>query len=287
MTIGLAISVNDGVVLASDSATSLIATDPTTGQTGVSHVYNSANKVFNLFKGSPIGGYTYGAGSIGPASISTLVKDFRQKLAQNEPIGASRWTFDHGSYALSDFATAFRHFLYEETYVPAYSAAPNKPPLGFTLAGYSSGASLPEVWQVLIEASGACGPPALLKGPGSFGVTTHGQPEAIQRLLHGFSGALPAALLSIGLPPADLPAALKVIQAQTEVTLSPPAMPIQDVLELAEFLVHLTIMYSRFTGPPTVGGPIEIAAITKHEGFKWVKRKHYYPADLNPEDPHV
>ena len=188
MTIGLAISVNDGVVMASDSATSLIATDPTTGQTGVSHVYNSANKVSNLFKGSPIGGYTYGAGSIGPASISTLVKDFRQKLERKEPIGPSGWTFDLESYVLSDFATAFRHFLYEETYVPSYSAAPNKPPLGFTLAGYSGGASLPEVWQILIESSGACGAPIPLKGPGSFGVTTHGSargdtapPARIQR----------------------------------------------------------------------------------------------------------
>jgi len=31
----------------------------------------------------------------------------------------------------------------------------------------------------------------------------------------------------------------------------------------------------------TVGGQTEIAAITKHEGFKWVQRKHFYPPDLN------
>jgi hypothetical protein len=61
-------------------------------------------------------------------------------------------------------------------------------------------------------------------------------------------------------------------------------MPIQDVIDLAEFLVHSTIMFSRFApGAPTVGGPIEIAAITKHEGFKWVQRKYYYDLRLNPE----
>jgi hypothetical protein len=27
----------------------------------------------------------------------------------------------------------------------------------------------------------------------------------------------------------------------------------------------------------------KIAAITKHEGFKWVKRKHYYNRAINPE----
>jgi hypothetical protein len=26
--------------------------------------------------------------------------------------------------------------------------------------------------------------------------------------------------------------------------------------------------------------------ITKHEGFKWVARKHYYPAELNRETNH-
>jgi hypothetical protein len=33
--------------------------------------------------------------------------------------------------------------------------------------------------------------------------------------------------------------------------------------------------------PKIVGGPIEIAAITKHEGFRWIQRKHFYPAGLN------
>jgi hypothetical protein len=48
--------------------------------------------------------------------------------------------------------------------------------------------------------------------------------------------------------------------------------------------VDTAIQFSRFMpGPQTVGGPIEIAAISKHEGFKWVQRKHYYTRDLNPE----
>jgi hypothetical protein len=60
------------------------------------------------------------------------------------------------------------------------------------------------------------------------------------------------------------------------------AMPIQDAIDLAEFLVELTKKFIRFhPGAPTVGGPIDIAAITKHEGFKWIKRKHYYSKDVN------
>jgi len=53
-------------------------------------------------------------------------------------------------------------------------------------------------------------------------------------------------------------------------------------VNLAAFLVETTISFSRFSpGATTVDGPVEIATITKHEGFKWIRRKHYYPANLN------
>ncbi len=63
------------------------------------------------------------------------------------------------------------------------------------------------------------------------------------------------------------------------------AMPIQDAIDLAAFLVGTTINFSKFSpGASTVGGPIDIAVITKHEGFKWIKRKYYYNRDINPEN---
>jgi hypothetical protein len=88
---------------------------------------------------------------------------------------------------------------------------------------------------------------------------------------------------NLGVPTAQMPAVMQVIDAALNTPLWIPPMPIQDAIDLAEFLVDLTIKWKRFTpGAPTVGGPIEIAAITKHEGFKWIRRKHYYSRDLNP-----
>lgn len=72
-------------------------------------------------------------------------------------------------------------------------------------------------------------------------------------------------------------------ESRLEIPLLVPSMPIQDAIQLAEFLVDFVIKFSKFRmGAPTVGGRIEIAAITKHEGFKWVKRKHYYSEEYNP-----
>ncbi len=67
MTIAVTIKVRDGIVLAADSATTLV------GASGaVSNIYNHAHKIANLKKGSPIGFMTWGLGSMGPSSIVSL-----------------------------------------------------------------------------------------------------------------------------------------------------------------------------------------------------------------------
>jgi hypothetical protein len=76
MTIVVSVRVNDGIVLAADSATSFIDANG-----NVVKVYNNANKIFNLVKVWPIGAMTYGAGAIGSASIATLSKDFLASTA--------------------------------------------------------------------------------------------------------------------------------------------------------------------------------------------------------------
>lgn len=79
MTIAISIKVNDGLVLAADSAATIPVLDANGNMMGVSAVYNNANKVFNLHKGRPIGAVTWGLGGIGVASIGTLMKDLRAR----------------------------------------------------------------------------------------------------------------------------------------------------------------------------------------------------------------
>jgi hypothetical protein len=71
------------------------------------------------------------------------------------------------------------------------------------------------------------------------------------------------------------------------ITLIIPAMPIQDAIDVARFTVETSGKFARYgIRPETIGGPTELAAITKHEGFKWVSRKHYYTSELNRETNH-
>lgn len=53
---------------------------------------------------------------------------------------------------------------------------------------------------------------------------------------------------------------------------------------MAEALVSLTAFKRRVSmDTETVGGPIDVAVISKGDGFVWIKRKHYFGADLNPQ----
>ena len=60
-------------------------------------------------------------------------------------------------------------------------------------------------------------------------------------------------------------------------------LPKDELASMAESLVSLTVLRRRSTTEAeTVGGPIDVAVITKGDGFVWIKRKHYFDAHLNP-----
>ena len=59
-------------------------------------------------------------------------------------------------------------------------------------------------------------------------------------------------------------------------------LPKDELAAMAESLVNLTSLKRRISlDAETVGGPIDVAVISKGEGFIWIKRKHYFNADLN------
>lgn len=60
-------------------------------------------------------------------------------------------------------------------------------------------------------------------------------------------------------------------------------LPKDELAAMAEAFVNLTRFRRRVAFErETVGGPIDVAVITKGDGFVWVKRKHYFNPELNP-----
>lgn len=279
MTIAVLVKVNDGLVFASDSAVTFAQVLPT-GQVDVANIYNNANKIFNLCKGMPISAMAAGLGNVGTDSISTLAKDLRLRFSGQSP-NHSDWELK-SDYTMDKVVERVKTFFYDEHYQPyASTAGAGLDPLELIVGGYDGPPASPKAYQMTLSPNGCNGPNEL--NPNSSGVTWTGMPEAIYRLLMGVSSRTPEALVNLGVSQPDSVAYTQAIAQEVQAGLVHPAMPIGDAIGLAEFLVQVTIGFVRFCpGDLMVGGPIEVAAVTRHEGFKWVQRKHYYDVKLNP-----
>lgn len=62
------------------------------------------------------------------------------------------------------------------------------------------------------------------------------------------------------------------------------SLPMNELASLAESLVNLTSLRRRVSlDQETVGGPIDVAVISRGDGLVWIKRKHYFPPELNQQ----
>jgi len=280
VTVVVSVKVFDGIVVAADSATTIPLPD------GSHQVYNNANKIFQLHRKKPVAAATWGLGVIGSASISTLAKDLRRRFMGEDP-QRPEWTLQD-DYTIKGVADRLTEFMFDELYSPQVASGQQPPaPLGFLIAGYQESAANEyhsELWTVNIEDPSTKPIPQLQAGSIQVGWVAFAIQEAVVRLFSGFDPTLPDALRA-AVDPSQHPAideTLKAVVKQPVIA----GMPFADAIDLAKFLAETTIGYAHFLpGPDIVGGEVEVAGISRHEGFKWISRKHYYSPHLNPEDP--
>ena len=278
MTVAVAVKVFDGIVLATDSATTFNL------PTGGAQVYNTANKIFQLHRKCPVAAATWGLGSIGDASISTLAKDLRRRLMGRDEDHLD-WELKTESYTIEEVANRLIEMMYDELYAPLVGAQQPPPFLGFLVAGYSAKSHQAEGWTIAIEGLNARPTPVQEMAPLSSGWGAYALPEAAQRLFNGWDPTLPTKLAAV-VDPTVMPQVMQILSNERRSAV-PAGMPFVDAINFARFLVDVTAGYAHFLlGPDVVGGPIDIAGISRHEGFRWIDRKHYYRPELNPEEPH-
>ena len=274
MTLALTIKINDGIVLAADSASTNTSTK--SDGTTITRIYNNANKVLHLHKDIPVGIITWGNGSIGNESIATIIKNFRKDIMSGEN------KIDIDAYEVEHLAIKFQVFLMEK-YSPFYSSLPLEyhPYMGFTICGYSANADYAVQWRLDVNNSDSTNL-YLASDVDDSGMQWSGQPEAIHRLVNGYTMQLGTILHELGIGEEKRKQILETLEGRAASNMINNAMPIKDAIDIAEFLIQMTVNFGRYnTDDRSVGGPIEIAVITKHEGFNWVNRKLYFSDDYN------
>jgi hypothetical protein len=61
------------------------------------------------------------------------------------------------------------------------------------------------------------------------------------------------------------------------------SLPIGELGAVAETFLGASQLLKRVSPElETVGGPVDVAVISKGDGFVWIKRKHYFDESINP-----
>ena len=305
MTIAVSIKVGEGLVLAADSTSSYFS------QGTLAQSYHHARKLLQL-SDFPIGVLTYGLGNIAGRNLESLVAEFELQVGRVHTAG--NYTVQELSQRLHDFILAkYDHTFPPPALLPgagpaavggaadapapngpsatpaggdddsAVAAAPAQPPapderpqLGVVVGGYSHDEFFPDEFQFVIPGS----PPGEIwpdiGGQQLYGVRWWGQTAPIERLYLGcdFNGFVQW-FADNGVSEVDAMAYYQQLRDRIMWPIIYEGMPIQDAIDLAVYLVNVTIGHSRFAvGPAVCGGPIDVATITS-AGFRWVKRKDW------------
>ncbi|MGO7726734.1 hypothetical protein GFM14_02875 [Rhizobium leguminosarum bv. viciae] len=279
MTICIGIKVNECVVFVADSATTLASVD-NNGAPVVTRVYNHADKVFNLYRGLPVTAMTCGLGNFGTESIATIAKSIRRQLMSGEThISAENYTIES--------IIRFAYDVFLDKFNALDAGIRQITTFEFHVGGFSHNHGGNEVWKFAF-ARGAVLEPACISGVDQCNIIWAGQPEACVRLVLGISSQTLAVLRDAGLDEAQASQLVQNLIAASEAPLLEPSMPVIDAIRLGEFLAQTTASFVRFLpGADTVGGDLDIATVTKYEGFRWIRRKHFYPQAINGEPDHV
>jgi hypothetical protein len=253
MSLGVVVNTPEGMVVAAESRVTLTWTNPA-GVT-LPITFDNATKVLHFRAPHDfIGVVTWGAASINWRTAHSFVTELEALL------GSTRLT-------VKDYCTRIAEFLRDQwnAHDPNYAGDP----MVLTVAGYNAGQPYGEVWQVSVPKP--C--QAQQIHPGDFGVNWGGQTDIVNRILVGVHpSTVDAAATALQLNQQGKDTLKTLLPGQLPVPIE--ALPLQDSVDLAVFLISSTITAQRLTLQLRgCGGEIDVAVITRNEPLRFIRRK--------------
>jgi hypothetical protein len=263
MTLGIAFKGPEGIVLAVDSRVTLTAQAP--GQNMlIPATFDNATKMLSVSDQKYVGAITYGNGAIGqrePRTAHSFLPEFEDDLSKENP----------GRLSVNDFASRLGVFFMNQwrLSMPENYQGPD---MNFLIGGYDAGAPYGRLFEVKIPSNPV---PLEYNQEGQFGVIWGGQRELTDRLIMGYDPGVPY-FLQQQLNLTDQ--RRNEIQDSLRRTFTIPIpfqfLPLQDCVDLAMTLIRTTMAFQTWmVGVRGVGGAIDIATITRTDGFVPIQRK--------------
>ena len=109
-------------------------------------------------------------------------------------------------------------------------------------------------------------------------MTWGGQLEIASRIIHGFDPTLPSILKRIlNLSDEQIESLINELRKNLTFPIPYNVLPLQDCVDSAIFLIRATMVAQRLAiGVRGVGGPIDVAVVTRTEGLKYIQQKAIY-----------
>lgn len=264
MSLGIAFKGPEGIVLAADSRVTLTAEMQRGGEKiMLPATYDNATKLLQLSGIRNVGVVTYGIGAIGqkePRTAHSFLPELEEELSKEEI----------GQLSVEDFAKRFSDFFMAQwkAKMPAEYSGPD---MVFLIGGFDEGAAYGKVYKVAIPSN----PTPEEQSANQFGVTWGGQLEYTNRLIKGFDPQLPVIVKTfLNLTDEQQVALEKHLEGALSTKIPYPFLPLQDCVNLSIFLIRTTMeLQNWIVGVRGVGGAIDVATITRTDGFIPVQRK--------------
>lgn len=263
MSLGVVIKGTEGVVLAVDSRVTLEARPP--NSTPIQVNFDNATKLLSFHNPhNYVAAVTYGAAVIGKRTAHSFIPEFEQTYL---PEGTNR-------LHVKDYAEKLSKFFMEQwkkTSMPSPSKYQG-PEMAFIVGGYDPGSAYGSVYLFGIPHN----PDPQPKNPNqNFGMTWGGQLQIASRIIHGYDPTvIPILKRILNLDDKQIKRISKELKNNVEFPIPYDVLPLQDCVDLAIFLVKSTMSAQQLAiGVRGVGGPLEVAYITRVKGIKFVQQK--------------
>jgi len=260
MSIVASVKVYDGIAIGAESMTQLVAN--VNGQAQYLKSYSHAQKIFNIAD-FPVGALTYGSGNIAKRSMESFVHEFSQSEKQTPS----------DKRTVKDIASRLLAFL-REHYDPAFSSVPvpQRPAIGFYLAGYSPGQPLASEWEFVLPTAQA---PVQVRPDDGVGASWRGVGIPFSRVFFGVDPRAEQILAGLGVNQKVLESFRIAVSQQLQSKVVFDGMPLQDAIGFCKYIIDTTVGLATYEiGAASCGGPVNIAVISR-KGFDWVSRSKF------------
>jgi hypothetical protein len=255
----------EGIALAADSRVTLRTQAPGS-QDVIFSYFDNATKLLEVEGQDHVGAVMYGMAAIGnpPRTVAGYITEFEEELKSSTD----------GRLAVADIAARLGQFYtqqWREAGMPDPVPGTGVDPLHFLVAGFDQGEPYGRVYQVSVPMA----PEPAEQYPGGFGPIWGGQLEFAGRLLSGVDPRA-AAIAKEHLNLTDEQEKSLQEEWARRLTLAIPGqfLSLQDCVDLSAFLVTMTSAVQTWTTQVRgVGGAVDVATITRTEGFRAIQRK--------------